>query len=148
MAEAKQLPTDISAKMDELLRSAGEAGRSGDIAKSVELSLQAWSLMPEPANQWDFYPQTMATGLVDDYVALGDATSARAWIKTAYEMYDDPDHQNHYILILEAAALHQMGLLDDAYAVFDRIYGLFGKAGFKGEGKAYLDFYQSMKKGK
>jgi hypothetical protein len=148
MAEAKQLSTDISAKMDELLRSAGEAGRSGDIAKSIELSLQAWSLMPEPANQWDFYPQIMATNIVKNYAALGDAASARAWVTTAYALYNDPDRQNHYILMLEGAALHQMDLLDDAYAVFDRIYELFGKAGFRGDGKAYVDFYQSRKNSK
>lgn len=128
MVEAKQPPMGISARMDELLSSAGEAVRSGDVAKSIKLSLQAWSLMPEPVKQRDFYPQTIAAGgLVDDFVAAGDASAARIWIKTAYEMYDDLDRRNHYVLMLEGAALHKLGLFDEAYAVFDRIYGFSEK---------------------
>lgn len=148
MTEAKQLPAEIQTRMDELLGSAGEVAHGGDFPKSIELSLQAWSLMPEPKHQWDFYPQTLAAGLIDDYVAVGDADSARAWIESAYKMYDDTDRRNHYVLMMEGAALYKLGLLNDAYAVFDRIYQIFGKAGFKGEEKAYLDFYLNMRKSK
>lgn len=146
MPEAKQLPGKIQEKMDRLLVLAGESGRGGDIPKSIDLSLQAWLLMPEPVEQWDFYPQTIATGLVDDYVAAGEADTARKWIETAYRMYDDPDRRNHYILMLEGVALHKLGLPDEAFAVFDRIYDVFGKAGFKGEERIYLDLYLNTRK--
>jgi len=56
-------------------------------------------------------------------------------------MYDDQDRENHYTLMLEAESLHKLGINDEAYKVFDRIYELFGRDGFKGEQLQYLEYY-------
>ena len=54
---------------------------------------------------------------------------------------DDPSHSSHYVLMLEGSSLCKLDLKNEAYDVFEKIYELFGREGFKGEQLQYLEFY-------
>jgi hypothetical protein len=141
MMEKKTLPTDISERIDGLLREAGAKNREGKIEESITLGQSAWALLPPPQEEWDFYPQIMARSMVTKYAAIGDAASAKEWIATTYRVYEDIERKDHFVLMLEGRALYQLGLIDEAYEVFSRIHELFGRQGFSGDDAPYLEFY-------
>jgi hypothetical protein len=141
MSNKRTLPKEISDKMDALLVQAGKNTRAGKLQEGVALALQAWSLMPEPVGQWDFYPQVSGRNMVDDYVSLNDIANAKKWIEITAQMYDDPKHEDHYVLMLEGEAMYKLGDKERAYYVFGRIHELYGRDGFEGEQLEYLGFF-------
>lgn len=141
MQRKPELQRVVSEKIDALLRSAGESARAGDLKESLEQEMLAWDLIPEPKAEWDFYPQSICTNILDDYVAMGDVQNSKKWIARMYEVYDDPKHEDHYVLMTEGSALIKLGLEEDAFAIFDLIYRKFGRRGFEGENLNYFEFY-------
>jgi hypothetical protein len=141
MDEKKTLPTDLSEKIDGLLRDAGAKNREGNVSESIALGLSAWALLPAPQEQWDFYPQIMSRSLVTKYAAVGNAAGVKQWIDTTYRMYDDPEHRDHLVLMLEGRSLYQLGLTGEAYDIFAKVHELHGREGFAGEDMSYLEFY-------
>jgi hypothetical protein len=148
MADKRTLPKEISDEMDALLAKAGENTRSGKLREGIELALEAWNLMPEPVGQWDFYPQVNARNMVDDYVSVRDMANTKKWIEITAQMYDDPNHEDHYVLMLEGEAMYKLGDLDRAYYAFGRIHEIYGRSGFEGEQLEYLEFYLKTKAAK
>ncbi|MGV1755118.1 hypothetical protein [Agrobacterium sp. CG674] len=55
-------------------------------------------------------------------------------------MYDDLNHEDHYVLMQEGEAMYKLGDIERAFYVFSRVEELYGERGFKGEQKAYLTF--------
>lgn len=109
------------------------------------LSLEAWDFIPDPKEMWDFYPQTMSSNMVDDYVAIGDIASTKQWIEITYRMYGDDSHEDHFVLMLEGVSLYKLGLSEEAYEVFAKIYDKYGHGGFAGEQRTYLEFFLKEK---
>lgn len=147
MERKQEIPEPIKSKIDQMLSLSGDAFREGDLEKSLDIALQAWDLIPEPKSKWDYYSQSLSIGFIEDYTSLGNIEQARHWISIAYEMYDDPDRENHYVLMFEGSSLYKLDLLDEAYGIFDRVYTLFGRDGFKGEHLQYLEFYLKKRAG-
>ncbi len=137
-----ELPAPLKSQIDQLLASSGEAFQDGDLPLALSLAHQAWDLIPEPKAGWNYYPQSLAVGFVEDYAGLGDLAEVRRWIPVVYEVYADPDRANHYTLMIEGRALHQLGQVEESRAVFRRVFDLFGPKGFKGEDRRYLDLVQ------
>lgn len=136
-----KIDPQISKRMDEILNESAALFKKNALRESLQVAEGAWNLIPEPKNRWDYYPQSLPAGFVEDYVELGDFENFRKWIDITYEMYDDPGHSAHYGLMLEGSSLYKLGLKDEAYGVFDKIYKQFGREGFKGEQREYLVFY-------
>ncbi|MCF5927391.1 hypothetical protein L2216_09650, partial [Xanthomonas perforans] len=61
------------------------------------------------------------------------------WIEVMALMYDDPDHTDHLVLMTEGEAMLQLGDEARACAAFGKIYTLYGKKGFAGHQKRYLE---------
>lgn len=137
----EKIDQQISKNMDQILKESGDLFQKGDLRESLKVAQKAWDLIPDPKNKWDYYPQTLSSGFVEDYTELRDVDAARKWIGVTYEMYDDPSHSSHYVLMLEGSSLYKLDLKDEAYDVFEKIYELFGREGFKGEQLQYLEFY-------
>ncbi len=43
------------------------------------------------------------------------------------KMYDDPNHEDHLVIMTEGEAMYKLGDLDRAYYVFGRIYEIYGQ---------------------
>jgi tetratricopeptide (TPR) repeat protein len=138
MTRRPQLPEPKRKDIDAILRKSGEKFQAGDLETALVLAHQAWDLIPEPKAAWDYYPQSLAAGFVEDYADAGDVANTRHWIEITHEVYDDADRTNHYPLMLEGTALLRLGFEDEARAVFGRIFELYGNEGFKGEHANYL----------
>jgi len=136
-----QLPADITSQMDSLLIKSGELFRGGEIEKSIDLALKAWEFIPSPKENWDFYPQTMSKNMANKYAKLKDINKTKEWIKTTYKMYEDPDHEDHFVLMLEGSSLYELNLKGESYDVFERIFDIYGRKGFAGEQLEYLEFF-------
>ena len=141
MNRKPEVPEPAKSEIDRLLGEAGRLRKGGDMNGSLHLALEAWRVIPEPKSSWDYYPQSLSVSFLRRYTDMGDVEKAKHWIGVAYEMYDDPSREGHYILMFEASSLFKLGLKDEAYDVIDRIYGLYGREGFKGEHLDYLEFY-------
>lgn len=137
----EKIDPQLSKTIDGILKESGDLFRKGNLRESLGLAEKAWNLIPEPKSKWDYYPQSLSVGFVEDYTELRDVGAVRKWIDVAYDMYDDPDHSSHYVLMLEGSSLYKLDFLDEAYGVFEKIYTLFGGEGFKGEQLQYLEFY-------
>jgi hypothetical protein len=147
MERKEILPEDIRNKLDLILSESGKQYQKGDIKSSLNTAMNAWDLIPEPKNSWDYYPQSLSRGFVEDFVILRDIENVKKWIEITAQMYDDPNHEDHLILMLEGEAMLDLGDLDRAYYIFDRIHEIYGPEGFKGDQKKYFDFYQNKKSG-
>lgn len=108
--------------------------------------MEAWDLIPEPKEKWDFYPQSLAYSFAEDYAELGDVPNFKKWIEITYKMYDDVGRNSVYVLMLEGISLYRLGLREEALQVFDRIYAAFGHEGFAGEERKYLKLLLDKKK--
>ncbi len=138
MTHRPQIPEATRNEIDTLLSQSGEKFQAGDLEAALELAHRAWDLIPEPKASWDYYPQSLAAGFVEDYADMGDADATRKWIATTHEVYDDQDRTNNYALMLKGTALLRLGEAQEARDAFARIYELYGAEGFKGEHAAYL----------
>jgi hypothetical protein len=143
MNRRPQIPDAVRKDIDDLLKKSGEQFQAGDRKEALALAHQAWDLIPEPKATWDYYPQSLATGFVEDYADLGEIAATQKWIEVTHEVYDDANRTNHYPLMLEGTALLRLGLQNEAREVFARIFELYGAEGFKGEHSAYLKLLKS-----
>ena len=141
MNRKPEIPEPAKSEIDKLLGEAGSLFKTGDMNGSLQIALDAWKMIPDPQSKWNYYPQSLSVGFLEDYTDLGDVEQAKHWIGVVYEMYNDPNREKHYALMLEGSSLYKLGLKDEAYDVIDRIYGLYGREGFKGENLDYLEFY-------
>lgn len=141
MSRLPQLPKNISDEMDEILQKSRESYQEDDIETALQFAHEAWGLIPEPKEKWDYYPQSLSAAFVEDYTDLKNVNETKKWIKIAYKMFNDPDRTSHYILSVEARSLYKLDLLDVSYDVFDRIFELYGREGFQGENMDYSEFY-------
>ena len=145
MERKPELPKEIRAEIDSLRAEAGGLFKNKRIDESISAIVAAWNLIPEPKSYWDYYPQSLSISLVKRYVILNDKESAKKWIAVMAEMYDDPNHEDHLVLMTEGEAMYRLGDLHRAYYVFGRIYEIYGRKGFAGEQLEYLDFYLKRK---
>ncbi|KAB7762532.1 hypothetical protein CKY51_21160 [Xanthomonas maliensis] len=146
MQRKPEIEQPLRGQIDALLELSAQKFRDGALAESLALGLQAWDLIPEPKQGWDYYPQSLSSSFVQDYVDLNDKDNACKWIKVMALMYDDPDHQDHQVLMTEGEAMLQLGDETRACAVFGKIHALYGKRGFAGHQKRYLELYLKQPK--
>lgn len=144
MGRRPDVPAEVRGRIDGLVEQADAHLDAGDLRASVDLAEQAWELLPEPKASWDYYPQTLAVGLVEDYVTLGDLDAATRWIDRVFEVYDDADRTEHYPLMVQAKALDALGRTEEATGVFARIHDLYGARGFRGEHAVHLSRLQGQ----
>lgn len=107
----------------------------------MALMNEAWDCLPEPKEGWDFYPQIIARGLLECSVAMRDRGQIEDWIEATYKTYADPNHDDHFVNMLEGGAWRAIGDDDAAYAIFEKIYDRDGRAGFEGEELAHLEWF-------
>lgn len=135
-----EIPKDIRVHIDKLLEQSGQQFSSGDLQASLRTALQAWELIPDPKENWDYYPQSLSSGFVIDFADLGDKEGCLRWIETMALMYGDPNREDHQVLMQEGEAMYKLGDIDRAFRAFSRIKEIYGRKGFAGHQKAYLEF--------
>lgn len=140
-----QIDVTIRTESDNLLERSAKLFASGALQSSLSVALEAWDLIPEPKEDWDYYGQSLSAGFVVDYADLGDKKSCQKWVEIMAQMYDDPNHEDHYVLMQEGEAMYKLGDLERAFYVFSRIEELYGPRGFEGEQRAYLAFIEEQR---
>jgi hypothetical protein len=139
MQRKPEIEAGLKAEIDHLLEQSAQTFRSGALAESLALGCQAWALIPEPKQHWDYYPQSLSASFVKDYADLHDKDNVCKWIELMALMYDDPDHTDHLVLMTEGEAMLQLGDEARAREVFGKIYALYGRKGFAGHQKQSLE---------
>ncbi|KAB0677371.1 hypothetical protein [Aureimonas leprariae] len=140
MNRRPSLPPEKADELNRLLRASGEKQRSGELREAMALGSRAWDLLPDPKEGWDFYPEIIARSQMDQNVAAGDAQNAKRWIDRTYRAYGDEHHQDGAVNMMDGAALFELGLKGEAYAVFEDVYNRLGREWFGGEYASHLEF--------
>ncbi|WP_299906326.1 hypothetical protein [uncultured Paracoccus sp.] len=83
MPRRPEIPAAERARIDAILDQSEAHFAKGDIRAALALNLEAWALIPESKSGWDYYPQTLTVGCVEDYTDLGDLAEGRRWIETS-----------------------------------------------------------------
>ncbi|MNN60446.1 hypothetical protein D3C81_1756310 [compost metagenome] len=141
MNRKPELPSDLRQKIDEAQIASGILYKAGNVDGAIEASMVGWNLIPEPKAKWDYYPQSMSAHFLQSYAMLGDIENTKKWVEITAQMYDDPNHEDHYVLMLEGEAMYRLGDLDRAYYVFARIHEIYGRNGFAEDQIKYLKFF-------
>jgi hypothetical protein len=139
MPNLPELPADIKAVVDELLRQAGEAKRAGDIRRSEEARLSAWEALPAPKLCWEFYSNIMPRNNLIFYRDARQFEKANRWLAITRESYGPG--RNEVIEFLAATLWFEMGDFDRSYDEFARQFKAGRTRPFQGQDKKYLDFY-------
>ena len=140
-----EIDKPIKDQIDKLLDHSAEFYRAGNLEAALKIAHEAWDKIPDPKFKWDYYPQDLSVGFVEDYVTLGNVEKAKVWIENTYQAYDDHKRKSIYVLFIEGRALYNLDIKDEAYHVFDKIYQLSGDEWFKEEDRKYLKFYLDKK---
>lgn len=135
-----EIPAEIRFEIDKLLEQSAQEFSSGELQTSLRTALLAWELIPDPKQKWDYYPQSLSSGFVIDFADLGDKESCDKWIETMALMYDDPNREDHQVLMQEGEAMYKLGDTNRAFWAFSRIEEIYGRKGFVGEQKTYLKY--------
>ncbi len=111
----------------------------------IKVLLEAFSLIPEPATQWNDPTPYIANCLCIEYHELGDNDQAIHWGKIALAARtDSPDCG--IFLSLGIAYFHN-NQLDEAFYYFDQAYNTrnLKNRAFLGYEPIYFDFYRERK---
>jgi len=133
------LPDEIDQKITELLTHAGNARRNGNARKWSSLRNDAWALLPEPKEEWDFHPQTMSRGAVEVIPELGLCDELDVWIDRMYLTHFDLERKSEYTNLIAGHALFQCGRKEEALALFKQVLQHHGKEWFMGDYQPYLN---------
>ena len=138
----KTLPEPVSHSIDQLMESGRTAWQAGDLVTAEADFLAAWKSLPEPKNQWDYYPQSLSRGLVLFYQKRGDFDQALTWLETMRAVYGQDPVSERLVEMMAGAVYFEKGDLDTAFAFFKVLYEKDGKRAFEDSDKRYLRLVQ------
>ena len=133
------LPEALESLLNELMRRSGEARRDGNGPQSMVLMDEAWSIIPEPKTEWNFYPQRIAAGIVETVTERQACAVLDLWLERMYATHFDVEHQQPYTNLMAGHALFECAREDEAIALFQQVYDTHGKDYFVGVHQPYLD---------
>lgn len=143
MARLPELSADLQDKLNDLMGESGDAMRAGDGAKSIDDMEKAWEMLPEPKDGWDFYPQTIARGVVETLAECSRCDVMDRWLQRMYQTHFDPERSDSYTNMVAAHALFQCDRKEEALAIFKAVLAKDGPTAFKGFYRPYLDMVQA-----
>lgn len=139
MDDLPPLPDDVDEQIGDLAERTLAAREAGNFAEVIRLSEESWAVLPEPKVNWEFEPQAIARGTVEDIAASGLGAQLDVWVKRMYAAYFDPNHEDLLLNMLEANALFVNGRTDEAVTIFKKVHEVGGPAWFNGDDRKYLD---------
>jgi hypothetical protein len=80
----------ITKEIDSILQKSAGLFQQRDLQGALAVAQKAWDLIPNPKNKWDYYPQSLSSGFVEDFTELRDVDAMRKWIAVTYEMSTIP----------------------------------------------------------
>ncbi|PID37370.1 MAG: hypothetical protein CR993_00740 [Rhodobacterales bacterium] len=133
------VPQALADELDDLLGRAGEADRAGDGALSMQLMEQAWSLLPEPKTEWNYFPQIIARSTVEAIPEIGQCDGLDPWLERMFLTYFDPKRRDPYTNMVAGHTLFQCGRQEEAVAMFRQVLKTGGPEHFSGQYRPYLE---------
>ncbi len=138
---AEKLPDDLEKQLIEFGGRGRESVASGDLAGAEREFLNGWNVLPEPKARWDRTP-SLTHAMVLFYRNSGQFSKADQWLARARALYDDSSAGVTTVDFLEASVRFEEGRLDEAYALFDKLYQGYKERPFQGDKAEYLKFYK------
>jgi hypothetical protein len=139
MNKLKILPADIDKKIGDLADKIMQNRINSNFALVMTLYEKSWQLIPEPKEQWEFEPQAIARGAVEEITENLLAKNLDVWLERMYLTYFDQNRQDLLLNMLEAKARIACGYQEEAILIFKKVYTKGGPAWFNGPDQIYLE---------
>lgn len=140
MTDLRVLPDDQQKTFLEHCSRGHSAWQSeGDLAAAEVHFLRAWAVIPEPKNAYD-ETSSFLRGMLDFCIETEQLQKAGQWLPQLAECFGDESPET----LFRTGEIHYLaGRLDDAFAIFERLYKTWGRRPFAGENPVYLEFYNA-----
>lgn len=136
------LSSDLSSELFSLINEGSIFDEQKNYDKAIECYSKAWSLMPEPKNEWDL-SVVVTSSLFHSYFNKGDFDKAEKWANLVSSCKPTDEES---VLIYLGMVYYELNQYKKSLDYFDDIYNKVGKRAFKDFPKKYLDFYLKQKK--
>lgn len=131
----------LSRQIVEIVESGNRLHTQGNLDEALDKYQHAWSLLPEPATQWDL-AQWIADCMADVFFEQGQYAESKAWAMIAVDT-KPPRETSSWIVFAKACI--ELGETDLAMEYLGKAFALGKKRAFQGFDKKYLAFYLERK---
>lgn len=134
------LGNTLQAEIESLPVQAHRLYNAGDLQSCLEFHERAWSMYPEPRNNWNEAYNT-AKYAVDDCFSALDIKNAKTWLERMAYVNDQLHQRDEELMHYTGKYKYEMGDYDAAFTAFDKVVKIAGKRYFEDEPSKYLNFY-------
>lgn len=132
-------------QIDSLSESAYEVLDMGDFNSCLCLHEQAWSMYPEPRNNWNEAYNT-ARYAVDDCFSKLDLKNTKKWLDRMIYVNDNLHQSDEEVMFYIGKYNFEIKDYDTALTAFNNVVKIAGIRYFEDENPKYLDFYRHPEK--
>lgn len=136
------LEQKIQQQIDTLEDLAYEKYVKGLVDESFQLRKQAWSLYPEPKENWN-EAYNSAKYLYEAYMAVGSLSDVREWLNEMIWNNDVHHYSDEECLFYTGKYNFKIGNYKEAYEDFSQVVKIAGLRYFEDEEPEYLEFYKN-----
>ncbi len=139
------LEKKLQDKIDALIDEAYQNYLDGNYEQSYSMQLEAWSIFPEPKNQWNEVYNT-AKYIFEDRILLRQIELAKKWLNEMIS-HNNNLHLMDFDLSFNIGKYHfENGEYQKAHNEWANLVRQRGYRYFEGEDPKYLDFYKNPEK--
>jgi len=139
------LNEELQEKIDDLGELAYEKFQNNEIEESFNLMEQAWSLYPEPKENWNEAFNT-AREITDDCFKIKDFNRAKIWLDNMTKVNNNLHQDDDYLAYYMGKYHFEIGNFEKALTSFKEVVEEAGFRYFESDDPKYLDFYRNSKK--
>lgn len=136
-----QLPKDLEEKLDHLIDFVSyDAFESGQIERGLAILDHAWSLLPDPKNNWAYYSQAVGSNALTECLEHNLVAAAKIWLERTKFAYPKGSDQAQQLLDVWETQYKYLARSPDSAQFAAQTLQRWGTALLESRGQKYLHF--------
>lgn len=128
-------------EIDSLSENAYSLYKLGDLKSCLELNERAWTMYPEPKNNWNEAYNT-AKYAIDECFSISDLSNAKKWLDRMKYVNDNLHQRDEELMYYTGKYKYEIEDYDEAFIAFDSVVKIAGMRYFEDEPSKYINFYR------
>lgn len=140
-----EVPADVEAVIKEKSAEFTQAIAAGDFDAAAAAARVRWEVIPDPKEQWDYYPSILPRSTADRFARAGDGGHAAEWLQIA--MGSEPATIGDNVPLDRVAARVRvaMGDRETAERIAGTLFELYGRRPFRGDDSDLLPLVEAYR---